>query len=129
MAQLAGQADTSPRQKQGRTHERLPIRQEILIIITSYAYVGFPEATRFVARSHDVSPDGIGLLYGGYMHSGTRCLVTMINQRRYGLSVKGTIVRCRHVRGNIHEIGIKFDQQVDLAKTVSSSAAGQPKSG
>jgi hypothetical protein len=57
----------------------------------------------------DVSRGGLGGLHSSFMHVGTKVACLFVSpERRPCLRVAGEVVRCRHVRGNVHEIGVKF---------------------
>ena len=64
--------------------------------------------THFATIPRNLSTNGISLLHGGYLHLGQSCHVSIRGVDGRAESVAGEIVRCRHVRGEVHEIGIRF---------------------
>ncbi len=66
----------------------------------------------------NLSSGGIGLLHNAYMHTGTHCFVTLTRTDGHRVSVEGTIVRCIHVTGAIHEIGVKFLKPIDAKQFI-----------
>jgi CheY-like chemotaxis protein len=68
----------------------------------------FPVACRNVSRG------GISVLHNAYLHVGTRCTLALPAAGGGHTAAHGTIVRCQHRRGMIHEIGVRFDALVDL---------------
>lgn len=63
----------------------------------------------------DVSKTGMGMLYGGFLHRGTRAAVRFVAEDRSPLIVQGaTVVRCVHVRGPVHDVGMKFDAELPV---------------
>ena len=71
-------------------------------------------APSFRVRSVDISRGGMGFLHGGYLHVGTACVLTLITRARHGYRMTGRVVRCEHVRGHVHHIGVAFDEMIDL---------------
>ncbi len=67
----------------------------------------------FVMVPRNISTGGMGLLHGAYVHVGCPCAVALRDTRGRGVQVKGTIIRCKHLRGSIHDIGVRFDERVN----------------
>lgn len=72
---------------------------------------GGTSTTRTVA-TRNLSANGIGFLYPGFVHVGTRCELTL--KRRLGGSdtVQGKVVFCGHIGGTFHQIGVRFDDKI-----------------
>src|ERR1043165_8702517 len=68
---------------------------------------GGTPSTIYVACSN-LSAGGIGALHRTYLHKGTSCVATLPKVDGSFIEVSGKIVRCSHVRGTIHDIGIQF---------------------
>lgn len=73
---------------------------------------GAATTLNYVPRN--ISREGIGLLHSSFVYTGTRCTVLMPHPTRGQVPLGGTIMRCRHVRGKIHELGIRFDKPIDV---------------
>jgi CheY-like chemotaxis protein len=73
---------------------------------------GASTVLKYIPRN--LSRGGICLLHSAYVHPGSRCVVTLPHPARGSMPVAGQIVRCRHLRGKIHEIGIKFDESCNV---------------
>jgi hypothetical protein len=69
---------------------------------------------RFIVRPRDVSASGIGFLHGSFLHPGRACVVALRTIDGEGVLVSGRVVRCRCVRGRIHDVGMHFDKPIDL---------------
>lgn len=69
----------------------------------------------FRVRPRNLSGTGLGLLHGGFLHPGSACEVMMISQDGDLVGVSGVVVRCRHVEGRVHDIGIRFEEKLDLS--------------
>ncbi|MFG0293177.1 MAG: response regulator [Phycisphaerales bacterium JB065] len=67
----------------------------------------------FVVAPRNLSSQGIGLIHGGYVHTKTRCIVSIRRTDGKIAHLHGTVVRCAHVRAQLHDIGIKFDSTID----------------
>jgi CheY-like chemotaxis protein len=66
----------------------------------------------------NLSRGGISILHGAYIHPGSAVTIFLINRNRVPTPIPGSIVRCRHVRGMVHEIGIKFTLPIDTREFV-----------
>ncbi len=67
----------------------------------------------FVMVPRNISTGGMGLLHGGFIHPGASCAVALRDTRGRGVQVRGTIIRCTHLRGSIHDLGVRFDERVN----------------
>ena len=69
---------------------------------------------------------GIAFLHEAYVPDGARCLLTLPTTAGDYLQIEGDVVRCRHVRGRLHEVGVTFDQPIDPEKIAFQPARGKP---
>lgn len=69
--------------------------------------------SHFLACSRNLSASGLSLLHGGFVYTNTRCLVSLTTLTNELEHLKGRVARCRLVRGQIHELGIHFDETID----------------
>lgn len=75
-------------------------------------------SSKFLVRPRNISRTGLAFIHGGFLHKDTMCNV-LFNTRSAGrVNVRGRVVRCRHIRGNLHEIGLKLLDELDLGKAV-----------
>lgn len=74
--------------------------------------------SEFLGACRNISRGGLSLLHTAYVHNNTASTVAIPDRWGGIVSVSGRAVRCRHVRGSIHEIGITFDTEVDLNKVL-----------
>lgn len=56
----------------------------------------------------NLSRGGMSILHGSYIHPGAEATILLKNTQGQTIPVPGTIVRCRHVRGMVHELGVQF---------------------
>jgi len=95
-----------------RKHLRFPFNQGVeLVILVRHPGGGMGS---FQVVSYDLSKGGVGFLHARYLHPGTSCLVIMTTLDDRRIKVPGSVVRCQHVRGQIHSMGVAFDKPIDI---------------
>ena len=62
----------------------------------------------------NLSRRGIAFLHGRFVYPDYRCNVTLRTLDGEQMMVEGTIVRCDHLGGTIHEVAAKFTAPIDL---------------
>lgn len=67
----------------------------------------------YLVPTRNISAEGLSFLHGGFVHVGTRCVAQLITSYGTWDNVPATVVRCRYVEGNIHEVAIRFDRLID----------------
>ncbi len=70
-------------------------------------------AGRYLVCARNLSAGGIACIHGGYIHPGSECKVVLPRRDGTPLAAAGVIVHCRHVEGPYHEVGIRFNQELD----------------
>lgn len=93
-----------------RSHVRLPFRA--VAVKLCLVHPGGSQA-RINVACRNLSSGGIGVLHSAYVHAGTPCSVELTTVKKTAQTVEGKVIRCVHVQGTIHEIGIKFARPVD----------------
>jgi len=97
--------DASP----DREHVRWSFRvnyAELTIEHAGGSSVMIPVATRNLSRG------GISVLHSSFVYPGSSCHIRVVSERGDALSVPGSVVRCNHVGGTVHEVGIRFNEQI-----------------
>ncbi len=94
-----------------RQHQRYKYRQKH--ITAEIKQPGDPESVRYIVEPIDLSQGGISFLFGGYIHAGSDCNVRLISLHGSWSDVGGCVVGCSFVSGNVHEIRIRFNQNID----------------
>ena len=79
---------------------------ELTITHSTGGKVTLPVATR------NISKGGISILHSAFIHTGSRCSVSLKFPNGNPQVIDGKIVRCAHLTGRVHEIGISFDTQI-----------------
>jgi hypothetical protein len=72
-------------------------------------------AGSFVVVARNLSSGGMAFLHGGPVAAGTRCHVTLYDAEGAAHRIDGSILRCSKIAGRIHDLGVKFDSEVDVA--------------
>lgn len=76
-----------------------------------------------VVAGRNLSSMGLSFLHGGFLHIGTRCTVRLISLADETILTPGRVSRCRSVLGRVHEVGLKFDKAIEVAKFVATEPA------
>ncbi len=79
---------------------------ELVLEHSSGSKVTLPVATRNISRG------GISILHAAYVHSGSSCDIILKIPGGKQQVISGKVVRCNHVEGRVHEVGIAFNQQI-----------------
>ncbi len=72
-----------------------------------------------IAAPRTISVGGLGFLHGGFIHVGTRCSVTLRDLAGEARSIPGAVVRCSHITRNLHDIGIRFEHEINTADFIA----------
>ncbi|UCG32607.1 MAG: response regulator [Phycisphaerales bacterium] len=76
-----------------------------------------------VVPTRNISAWGLSLVHGGYVYIGTRCTVQLVTARDTRREIPGRVVRCRHTGGRVHEMGIRFEREIDAAEFLANAIA------
>jgi CheY-like chemotaxis protein len=96
-----------------RDNDRLPYRSQAGLVLKLYHPGG--SVIDYLVRPRNISRHGLGFLHGSYLHVDSRCQVNLRTKSGELLSMSGRVCRCRHVQGRVHEVGMRFDQPVDVS--------------
>jgi CheY-like chemotaxis protein/HPt (histidine-containing phosphotransfer) domain-containing protein len=113
LARLAAELDAAGGgpASQRRKFARWPYRNPM--VNCDFGAAGTDQRSLTLA-ARDLSATGISLLHSAYAHTQARCAVHLPNLNSgQTVVVPGVVVRCRHVRGSIHEVALRFDQPIN----------------
>lgn len=79
------------------------------------------EVLSYRVPSRNLSRSGLAFLHGGYVYAGTRCRIQLTTLHNNWQNVDGVVVWCRYVEGRVHDIGVKFDNPIDVATFASAA--------
>jgi len=108
----------APGDKDHRTNARHRFRAEAGIMVAVCQPGG--SVIRYTVMPRNLSTTGVAFLHGGFLHTGTSCLVSLPTLDAEWVNAIGQIVRCQHLRANIHEIGVLFRDPIDLDHFLSA---------
>jgi len=66
----------------------------------------------------NLSRGGVGLLHSAFVHSGARVSVSLPRRSGGEVLVDGTVARCTHREGIVHEIGVQFDAPIAIREFI-----------
>lgn len=100
-----------------RSHHRWPFRHGSIRMDVLHPN-GQTTSLHYACRN--LSSGGVSLLHSSYIHTGTRVTVFVPKAGGVGeVASLGRVTRCRHFRGNVHEIGVKFDSALEVREILS----------
>lgn len=105
-----------------RADARLPFHSSAGLVV-QMKHPGGSTIT-YLVRARNLSRTGIGFLHGSFVHTGTACILALRTTDGRPLRLEGKVHRCRHVRGNVHEIGVRFSSPVNPDHFIAS---GRPE--
>lgn len=92
-----------------RSARRWMMQQQKAIVTLIDAY---GTKTNLIVVPRNLSTGGVGFFHGGFVYTGTQCFVTMRALSGSAHPIRGRVVRCVHKRGRMHEIGVRFDEEI-----------------
>ena len=95
-----------------RQYERIEYRKLSQIAVAIKPPDG--EWAKYVVRSHNLSRGGIGFIHGCYLHPGSQCRLILKNSQDQVVCINGTVKRCEFIEAKAHDIGVQFDQEIDI---------------
>lgn len=75
-------------------------------------------SVRLLMVCRNLSSGGASLLHNSFLHAGTRLALTLRHLNRGSVTVHGKVAHCDHVRGMVHQVGVRFEQIVNIADYV-----------
>lgn len=110
--------EKSLKTKPRRVHARLEYR--VLDIPLAATHPGGGSAI-FLAAGRNISCGGISMLVPAFLHLGTECRLALKDREGLAKTLLGFVVFCRHIAGNLHEIGVRFNQKIEPAEFCGTS--------
>lgn len=110
-------SDTPGRER--RRQERVPYQHQAGLIVKMHHPGG--SIANYLVRVRNLSSGGIGFLHSSFVYSDTRCTMTLRTRDNKSVFIQGKVVRCKHVRMHIHEVGLRFDEPIKLGDFVASA--------
>jgi CheY-like chemotaxis protein len=76
-----------------------------------------------VMACRNISRGGISLLHRAFVYPGTKVSCTLPHPLKGTVIMTGAIKRCRHHRGTVHELGIRFDKPCNVRELLGLGQA------
>ena len=70
--------------------------------------------TQITVACRNLSRTGLGFLHSSYVHIGTRVVLTLTHHTELRVRVAAKVMRCRHVTRTVHEVGVMFDEPINV---------------
>lgn len=119
MEQLNQTDGSVPKVMLRRKHKRYALPTGWTATVELHQPGGSP--VKFPGVLRDISRGGSSMLYIGYVHAGASVKFCFRGpDDGLNLRAEGKVVRCRHVKAHIHEIGIRFNADLPLEFLVPS---------
>lgn len=67
-------------------------------------------------KPRDLSELGLGFLHGNFLYPNSICTLNLRGKDGCMHSISAKVMRCDHVTGRIHDVGIRFDKQIDVTR-------------
>lgn len=93
-----------------RALKRWPLQQQKIILTIIH---GANQKVHGVAVPRNLSKSGAAVVYGSFIHPGTKCYLTLRCVSGGSRSIECTVRHCRHVKGRVHDVGLKFETSVE----------------
>lgn len=78
-------------------------------------------AREIIVASRNLSQRGISILHASYMYNDTPVTIDLACNDGSTKRVRGSVTRCVHRGGIIHEVGIRFDHDINLRQFLHGS--------
>ncbi|MFI4917000.1 MAG: PilZ domain-containing protein [Phycisphaerales bacterium JB060] len=97
--------------KTRRTHSRLSFRKQAVEV---EVYQPSGGSVSFYVACRNLSRGGMSVVHSSYMHVGTKCRIRMHHKTDGPVWIKAEVMQCRHVTGRVHDVGLRFTEEVDI---------------
>lgn len=116
--ELLARLDAGTGQAVDREYARFPFRRDAVPVRVEQPG-GRAAVMHVVCRN--ISRTGLSFLHCAYVHADQRCAIGLVTLDRQAVRLPGTIVRCTHRFDSVHEVGVRFDEPVDVRRFLASN--------
>jgi hypothetical protein len=103
-------ADTKP-ERRNETRISPTRRFNLVMAVMNNGSVG----AQWLVQPRDVSAHGIGFFHRGFLYNGTKLQFQGTSLDGEDLAFEGVVTRCRFLRGNVHDVGVKLSSSIPLS--------------
>lgn len=107
-----GRAKANPPGSEKRQHRRVQVPDAFPLLMQLHQSSQSDTVCTLVAK--DLSSQGVGFFHASYVHPGTPAKFIMKSRDGEPMALDGTICRCRHIAGRVHELGALFEEPIAL---------------
>lgn len=104
-----------------RQYTRIQYRRSSVVLAVKNPG-GIDTVTKVACRN--LSSGGISVLHSAFLHPGSVCVVVLEHPLHGNTPIKGRVARCQHRTGLLHEIGIRFDEQIKTHDFLDADTPG-----
>jgi CheY-like chemotaxis protein len=108
---------TAQTSKERRLNNRVPYLNEAGLFVQMRHPGG--SVVNYLVRTRNLSPTGIAFLHGSFVYNGTACVLALHDRNGKMVGIEGKVVRCKLVRGHVHDVGVRFNRTLDLQQFAS----------
>jgi CheY-like chemotaxis protein len=84
--------------------------RKVTVVLTLESGGGNKKSLPVVTRN--ISSGGMSILHSAYVYPDSRCYVSFNSNDNEIVTMPGKVVRCGHIGGKVHEVGVQFDEQI-----------------
>ncbi len=99
-----------------RRHQRVSYRKLSQIAVAIKQQDG--QWTKYIVRSRDISPNGIGFIHGSYIHVGSECRIILKDTHDQVTRLDGIVKRCNFITGTAHDVGVQLNEEINVYQFV-----------
>lgn len=100
-----------------RRHQRIAYRKLAQIAVAILQPGG--KWAKYIVRSRDLSPGGIGFIHGSYIYLGSECRVILKDCNEQVTCLDGVVKRCELLEGTAHDVGVQFNEEIDVEQFIA----------
>lgn len=115
-------ADQAGARSGKRTYARWPYR--VAAVSTTFRSGPTGQSSTVILAARNLSKTGVSLLHRAYVHPGTECVVQLPRLDGGADMIEGRVMRCTHLSGVVHEIGVRFHGPVSVRKFIDQEKHG-----
>jgi len=98
-----------------RNYARWPFRLQTVNL--KIKHPGGTETELSVA-ARNLSAQGISLLHSSFVFPGSKCTIELPHPRCGTVTIQAKIARCAHIRGVLHELGVVFNEVINVREFI-----------
>lgn len=77
------------------------------------------DPAKFLVPTRNISCGGLVFIHCGYVHPRTACRVRVTTLDGRWEIVRGVVAWCKYIDGRMHDVGVRFDNPIDVAPFVA----------